>query len=91
MSALLEPALGVVAFPLVTFAVILAGGRFLPLRGALPGLVATAGSLGFSLWIAAQIALGTEPTHETVYTFIGGLEGEGWNSASASWLTRCRR
>ena len=77
MSGLLDPALGVVAFPLVTFAVILAGGRFLPLRGALPGLVATAGSLGFSLWIAVQIALGAEPTHETVYTFIGGLDGEG--------------
>jgi len=77
MSALLDPAVGVVVFPLVTFALILPGGRYLPLRGALPGLVATAGSLGFSLWIATQLALGTEPTRETVYTFIGGLEGEG--------------
>jgi NADH-quinone oxidoreductase subunit L len=77
MSELLDPALGVVVFPLVTFAIIVAAGRWLPLKGALPGLVATGGSLGFSLWIATQIALGSGPTHETVYTFIGGLEGEG--------------
>jgi NADH-quinone oxidoreductase subunit L len=77
MSELLDPAVAAVVFPLVTFAVILAAGRWLPLRGALPGIVATGWSLGFSLWIAARIALGAGPTHETVYTFIGGLDGEG--------------
>jgi NADH-quinone oxidoreductase subunit L len=77
MSELLDPAVAVVAFPLVTFVVTLAAGRWLPLRGAVPGIVATGGALAFSLWIAVRMALGEGPVHETVYTFIGGLDGEG--------------
>jgi NADH-quinone oxidoreductase subunit L len=77
MSALLEPAVGIVACPLVACLVTLTTGRWLPLRGAIPGLVATAGSLGLAVWVALRLALGTAPTHETVYTFVGGVDGQG--------------
>ena len=75
--SLLDPAVAVVLFPLVAFATILPAGRWLPLRGAIPGTVASGGALAFSVWIAAELALGADPVHETVYTFIGGLDGEG--------------
>ncbi len=77
MTTLLDPGVSVVLFPLVAFVITLTAGRYLPLQGALPGLVATGWSLVFSVWIALQLALGGEPTHRTVYTFAGGLEGEG--------------
>jgi len=77
MAELLAPATALVAFPLVAFVITLVAGRWLPLRGAIPGIVTTGASLLFSLWIAIQMALGSGPTHETIYTFIGGLEGAG--------------
>ncbi len=77
MSEIFTTAQAIVAFPLVAFAIILIAGRYLPLRGAIPGLVATGASLLFSLWVAAEMALGAGPHQETIYTFIGGVEGLG--------------
>jgi NADH-quinone oxidoreductase subunit L len=67
----------VVLFPLVTFAVIVSAGRWMPLRGALAGIVASFASLGLSLWLAVELLLGASPLHEQVYTLSAGVEGAG--------------
>ncbi|WP_436347761.1 NADH-quinone oxidoreductase subunit L [Natronorubrum sp. FCH18a] len=53
-------------FPLVAFVVVLAFGKWLPKKGAIPGIIATTGSLLFSLWMLATVA-GGEVAHETLY------------------------
>ena len=67
------PAIAVL--PLVTFALALFGGRYLPKRGAIAGIAATGGSLVLSLWMVLTLALGAEPHQETLYTFVAGAEG----------------
>ena len=67
----------VVFFPLVAFAVIIAAGRWMPLRGALAGLVASFASLGLSVWLAIELLLGEPPHHEQFYTLVGGIEDAG--------------
>ena len=44
---------------------------------ALAGIAATGGSLVLSLWMVAELAGGNGPYQEELYTFIGGVEGEG--------------
>jgi len=63
--------------PLVASCLTLAAGRRLPLRGGLFGLLAAGGSLALSLVLVADLATGGRPTDETVYTFVGGVDGEG--------------
>jgi len=67
------PAIAV--FPLVAFALALFGGRFLPKRGAIAGIAATGSSLVLSLWMVVTLAVGAEPHHQTLYTFVAGAEG----------------
>ncbi|WP_436901350.1 NADH-quinone oxidoreductase subunit L [Halovenus halobia] len=63
-------------FPLVTFLLILAFGRYLPLKGAYLGIVST--GVGFLVAVATviQLATGAVPRHETLYTLVAGA-GEG--------------
>ena len=64
-------------FPLLAFGIALLFGSAMPKRGALAGIAATGCSLVVSLWVVAAIAGGRGPYHETLYTFVGGVEGEG--------------
>ncbi|ELZ12662.1 proton-translocating NADH-quinone oxidoreductase subunit L [Halovivax asiaticus JCM 14624] len=68
MEGLFTFAPAIVLFPLVAFAITLLVGRYLPLGGAIPGIVATGGSLALSLVMAAAVA-GGETTNELVYTW----------------------
>ena len=68
MEGLFSYAPAIVLFPLVTFAVVLVFGRSLPLQGAIPGIVATAGSLGVSLLMVLAVASG-ETYNESLYTW----------------------
>ena len=78
MSEIFSTAPAIVLFPLASFLIILAFGKWMPLRGALAGIVATGFSLAVSIWVALQMALnGVGPYQETLYEFIAGLEGEG--------------
>ncbi|MXV64095.1 NADH-quinone oxidoreductase subunit L [Natronorubrum sp. JWXQ-INN-674] len=61
----------IAAFPLVAFVVALTFGKWLPKKGAIPGIAATAGSLLFSLWMLAAVASG-EVYHETLYEWTAG-------------------
>ena len=67
------PAIAV--FPLVAFVIALFGGRYLPKRGAIAGIAATASSLVLSLWMVLTLALGADPHQQTLYTFVAGAEG----------------
>ncbi len=67
----------VVFFPLVAFAVIVSVGRWMPLGGALAGLVGSFASLGFSVWLVVEFLLGAPPHHEQFYTLVGGIEDAG--------------
>ncbi|WP_246999735.1 NADH-quinone oxidoreductase subunit L [Halosolutus gelatinilyticus] len=58
-------------FPLATFVIALVFGRQLPKKGAIPGIVATGGSLLLSLLMAWTVASG-EAYHETLYTWTAG-------------------
>ncbi len=78
MSEIFSTAPAIVLFPLASFLIILAFGKWMPYRGALAGIVATGFSLAVSIWVALQMALdGAGPYQETLYEFIAGLEGEG--------------
>ncbi|WP_121742580.1 NADH-quinone oxidoreductase subunit L [Natronorubrum halophilum] len=61
----------IAVFPLVAFVVTLTFGKYLPKKGAIPGIFATAGSLLFSLWMLATVA-GGEVYHETLYEWTAG-------------------
>ncbi|MBO4248514.1 NADH-quinone oxidoreductase subunit L [Halomicrobium sp. IBSBa] len=59
--------------PFVSFLVALFGGQYLPKKGALAGIAATAGSLVLSAWVALTVA-GGQTYNEALYTFTAGLE-----------------
>ncbi|MFW5973782.1 MAG: NADH-quinone oxidoreductase subunit L [Natrialbaceae archaeon] len=58
--------------PLLAFVIILAFGRYLPLKGAIPGIVATGVALFTALQTALQLAGGAEIRHETLHTLVAG-------------------
>ncbi|WP_323171583.1 NADH-quinone oxidoreductase subunit L [Natrialba sp. PRR66] len=58
-------------FPLVAFVVALTFGKYMPKRGAIAGILATAGSLLLSLWLLVTVA-GGEVYHETLYEWAAG-------------------
>lgn len=62
-------------FPLASFVIALAFGKYLPKGGALVGMVATAGSLLLSIWATIRVA-GGEIYNETLYTWVAGV-GDG--------------
>ena len=55
--------------PFASFVIALFGGRFLPKKGALAGILATAGSLVLSIWMALSVAAGNT-YNEALYTFV---------------------
>ncbi|WP_336325260.1 NADH-quinone oxidoreductase subunit L [Halovenus sp. HT40] len=64
-------------FPLVTFLLIVAFGRYLPLKGAFLGIVSTGVGLLVAIATVVQIATGAGPRHETLHTLVAGVSGEG--------------
>ncbi|ELY44568.1 NADH-quinone oxidoreductase subunit L [Natronorubrum sulfidifaciens] len=58
-------------FPLVAFVVALVFGKYMPKKGAIAGIFATAGSLVLSLAMLAAVA-GGEVYHETIYEWTSG-------------------
>ncbi|MEF8784001.1 MAG: NADH-quinone oxidoreductase subunit L, partial [Haloarculaceae archaeon] len=71
MAGAFEFAPAIALLPLASFLVALFFGKYMPKRGALAGIVATAGSLALSLWMAVSL-LGAEPYHETIYSWVAG-------------------
>ncbi|THE62882.1 NADH-quinone oxidoreductase subunit L [Salinadaptatus halalkaliphilus] len=71
MEGVFDYAPAIALFPLVAFVVVLAFGTYLPKKGALPGIIATGGSLLLSLVMAAAVASG-EAYHETLYEWAAG-------------------
>ncbi len=57
-------------FPLVSFVIALALGRYMPKRGALGGIVATGASLVVSVWVGVHLWLTGDPHHNVYYTWI---------------------
>ena len=61
--------------PFASFVIALFAGRFLPKQGALAGILATAGSLVLSIWMALSVAAGNT-YNEALYTFVTAGEIE---------------
>ncbi|WP_306057301.1 NADH-quinone oxidoreductase subunit L [Natronococcus wangiae] len=73
MEGLFDYAPAIALFPLAAFVIALAFGNYLPKKGAIPGIVATGGSLLLSLAMLAAVAGGEEGYyHETLYTWAAG-------------------
>ncbi|MEF8826384.1 MAG: NADH-quinone oxidoreductase subunit L, partial [Halapricum sp.] len=64
----LVPAVAVL--PLIAFVIALFAGKYMPKKGALAGITATAGSLLLSIWVALTVAAGDGGYNETLYTFV---------------------
>ena len=71
MEGVFDYAPAIAAFPLVAFVVALTFGNYLPKKGAIAGIFATAGSLLLSLVMLAAVASG-EVYHETLYEWTAG-------------------
>ncbi|MFP8953026.1 NADH-quinone oxidoreductase subunit L [Natrialbaceae archaeon A-arb3/5] len=73
MEGVFDFAPAIAVFPLVAFVVALAFGNYLPKKGAIPGILATAGSLLLSVLMLAAVAIGEEGYyHETLYEWAAG-------------------
>ena len=64
----------IAALPLVSFLVALLAGRWLPRKGALAGILATAGSLGLSVAMLVTVVVRGEGYNETLYSFVDASE-----------------
>ncbi|RQG97252.1 NADH-quinone oxidoreductase subunit L [Natrarchaeobius chitinivorans] len=71
MEGVFNYAPAIAVFPLVAFVVALAFGNYLPKKGAIPGIIATGGSLLLSALMLAAVASG-EVYHETLYEWAIG-------------------
>ncbi|WP_160134129.1 NADH-quinone oxidoreductase subunit L [Halococcus salsus] len=73
--AALDYAPAIAVLPLVSFVIALFAGRVLPKKGALAGIIATAGSLVLSAWTALAVA-GGATVNTRLYTFAatGGFD-----------------
>ncbi|RQG87105.1 NADH-quinone oxidoreductase subunit L [Natrarchaeobius halalkaliphilus] len=71
MEGVFDYAPAIAVFPLVAFVVALAFGKHLPKKGAIPGILATGGSLLLSVVMLAAVARG-EVYHETLYQWAAG-------------------
>jgi len=74
MAGIYAYAPAIAALPLVSFLVALLAGRWLPKKGALAGILATAGSLGLSVVMLVNLVLTGEGYNETLYTFVDGID-----------------
>ncbi|NGM69970.1 NADH-quinone oxidoreductase subunit L [Natronolimnobius sp. AArcel1] len=73
MEGVFDFAPAIALFPLVAFVVALAFGKHMPKKGALAGIIATAGSLVLSVLMLAAVAIGEEGYyHETLYEWTAG-------------------
>ncbi|WP_254862143.1 NADH-quinone oxidoreductase subunit L [Halovivax gelatinilyticus] len=70
MEGLFSYAPAIVLFPLVAFAITVLFGRYLPMKGAIPGIVATGGSLVLSLGMVGAVYSADEPYNESLYTWV---------------------
>ena len=70
MSFVYELTPAVVLLPLASFAIALFFGSRLPKRGAVVGILATAGTLGLSLATLGWLLVSGEPHNETWYTLV---------------------
>ncbi|MFT4904795.1 MAG: NADH-quinone oxidoreductase subunit L [Natronomonas sp.] len=77
MAGIFTYAPAIAALPFVSFVVALLAGKWMPKKGALAGILATAGSLGLSLVVLGTVALTGESYDETLYTFVEA--GEPFN------------
>ncbi len=59
--------------PLASFVIALFGGKFMPKKGALAGILATAGSLVLSIWMVFTVAAGNT-YNQVIYTFVSPAE-----------------
>ena len=73
VDAVFDYAPAIALFPLVAFVIALAVGRHLPMQGAIPGIVATGGSLFLSVLVAVAVARG-ETYNEELYEWAVGEE-----------------
>jgi len=77
MAAVYQYAVAIVLLPLASFLISLLVGHFaprlLPKGGAIPGILATAGSLLLSLWLFVAVSGTTEYYNEPLYTWVAGL------------------
>ena len=64
----------IAALPFVSFLVALLAGRWLPKKGALAGILATAGSLGLSAVMLVTLVTTGEGYNETLYSFVDATE-----------------
>jgi NADH-quinone oxidoreductase subunit L len=74
MAGIFAYAPAIAALPFVSFLVALLAGKWMPKKGALAGILATAGSLGLSLVVLGTVALTGEGYNETLYTFVDATE-----------------
>lgn len=74
VEAAYEFAPAIALFPLASFIIALLFGKYLPKRGALPGIVATGASLVVSLWVAITFWQTGEPHQEELLTWISPAE-----------------
>jgi NADH-quinone oxidoreductase subunit L len=73
MEGLFDYAPAIALFPLAAFVIALAFGNYLPKKGAIPGIVATGGSLALSLAMLAAVAGGEDGYyHDTLFTWAAG-------------------
>ncbi|WP_312909219.1 NADH-quinone oxidoreductase subunit L [Natronosalvus caseinilyticus] len=71
METAFDLAPAIVLLPLAAFVVALLFGDYMPKKGALAGIVATAGSLVLSLFVLAGVATGGQ-RQETYFTWVAG-------------------
>ena len=62
-------------FPLASFVIALAAGKYLPERGAYVGMAATGGSLLLSVWAVLTVS-GGEAYNQPIYTWVSGVGEE---------------
>jgi NADH-quinone oxidoreductase subunit L len=74
MAGVFAYAPAIAALPFASFLVALLAGKWMPKKGALAGILATAGSLGLSLVVLGTVALTGEGYNETLYTFVDATE-----------------
>jgi len=70
MSLIYELAPAIVLLPLVSFAIALFFGQWMPKKGAVAGIFATAGSLGLSLVTLWWLLVTGDPHDQTWYTLV---------------------
>lgn len=71
MSELIESAWIIAVLPFLSFVIALVAGKYLPKKGAIPGILATAASLAISIWAFFQVYNGNEVYENELYTWVG--------------------